>query len=280
MHELPWHDPPWEDSNILSPTFAMKPLPPLPRRKLYNRRTNPGSRENASRCILTRIRRTRAESLPGDQSTTIQQRRNVTATPQLTLSVPQQTLDRANTAPPALPTPSPTPMVWMPEEQMWLISDDTPSHNYLSDYPPPTYTSRAYAHSEPSPVRSSWHDLSPVRSQFRNLMEPPSSDRLSHVHSQYRTPSTPIGHQDPDRLSPRFQEAIPMMDPGLPSPVPSAGCAADPADDFEEDWESEDSSRSSWHSAASSLPPEPAGAGSRCPWEGLTLRLARPGPTI
>ncbi|KAL8638542.1 MAG: hypothetical protein Q9228_004306 [Teloschistes exilis] len=202
-------------------SYTMKPLPPLPSRRLCRTTRGSGGRPDfTSRCILTRMKRAREDDQTFSQAVTIQQRRSgpaaVTA-PQLTLSLP------------SIPTPShPHPrrtasaMIWMPDEQMWLTADEITDqwhhhHHHHHHHPlqhrsstdPTTHQSAytentfqyyqpEYPRSEPSPGPYAYYDLSPpespVMSQLRTLLVEP---------------------RDEERLSPLFQEAVqtvPMMD--------------------------------------------------------------------
>ncbi|MCJ1452739.1 hypothetical protein MMC28_003082 [Mycoblastus sanguinarius] len=171
----------------------MKPLPPLPQRRLFPTPRVSASRgcQTDSRCILTRIKRSRSNDSPLSPGDGLLQRRNPIATPQLTLSVPQSN--------PRNPNPA-SAMVWLPDEQMWLISREMEQQNGYSSPPgPPAYTPRDYTHSEPSPN---------LQSRFDSLTPP-----MTPIQSQLQTPIEP---RDEERMSPLFQEAmnsVPMVDP-------------------------------------------------------------------
>ena len=183
---------------------VMKPLPPLPRSRICQQAAS--RCDDGSQCILKRIKRT-GTSDSGNPPSALLQRRNLT-TPQLTLSVPQ---------PSQGPRPEASAMVWMPEEQMWLVlSESEPINEYYaprtaypapSSYPtPPTYTPGAFVRSEPSTrVHSQWHVTpppTPLQSQLQSLLQP----------------------RDEERLSPLFQEAmnsVPLTDPFDLPPPPS-----------------------------------------------------------
>lgn len=242
-----------ERSCPLPRSFAMKPLPPLPPRRTCRRR--PRGRQNVnSRCILMRIKRIRLDDRTGDQSPTIQQRRTANATPQLTLSVPppppareERIVERAER------TQRPT-MIWMPEEQMWLIQDDGDGNappDYWNHTPPPGQHEHHYTHSEPSPDSNAHFDLSPyspVRNQFLSLMESSGRHRLS----------------DRERLNPLFQEAVQTVPLTDISPLtPWSSSEMDP------DWLSENSEYQSYHTAAGSLTvEEPRIVFPQLAWEG------------
>lgn len=238
-HEVPVYRSHRERSHPLPRSFAMKPLPPLPPRRMCRRRPARGRHDVNSRCILMRMKRIKLDDRTGNENPTIQQRRNVITTPQLTLSVPppparEERLARAERAE-RVPR---TAMIWMPEEQMWLIQDDVDSNHppYYWNYPaPPDQPDHHYARSEPSPDSNAQFDLSPyspVRTQFLSLMESSSRPRLS----------------DRERLNPLFQEAVqsvPLMDLSRLSPEPSS--------EMDQDWLSSSSEYQSYHTASNSL---------------------------
>ena len=173
--------------------YTMKPLPPLPPRKLCRRRGSSGRPDFTSRCILTRMKRQRVDDPYYSPGVTLQQRRSgpEATTPQLTLTLPSASREPTNRTASA--------MIWMPDEQMWLIADEIPqpnnyvSNNYMSAYEENTSYHRRqnYPRSEPSPGPYTYYDLtppeSPVMSQFRSLLVEP---------------------RDEERLSPLFQEAV------------------------------------------------------------------------
>ncbi|MCJ1412636.1 hypothetical protein MMC19_006733 [Ptychographa xylographoides] len=171
---------------------TMKPLPPLPRRPFIQVGCDPRRFDGPSRCILLRLRRSKSDRYVespahyGDvdrsayYTNTIQQRRHATPAHQLTLPEPQPHQAQCRTA---------SPMVWLADEQIWLVVDDHGPHNPHRErhgqHPHRQYRdSPRSARSEPSPRHS---DFSPVRTQFMTL----------------------VGSRDDDeRLSPLFQEAI------------------------------------------------------------------------
>ena len=181
--------------------FASKPLPRLPPRTLCGAISIPRECDSEPTCILTRMKRKRTNELPGAKETNLLRRRNLTSPPQLTLSAPQQaSSDRV----PA------TEMVWMPEEQMWLVVGDIEREPQTGPtrYPtPPGYSPPLnYARSEPSPRElARWSitpPMSPIQTQLQSLIEP----------------------RDEERLSPLFQEAmnsVPMNDTFDPPPPPT-----------------------------------------------------------
>ena len=176
----------------------MKPLPALPRTRICQQVADDGSQ-----CILKRIKRTGSDqAMPSPGS--LLQRRNANAPPQLTLSVPHESPPSQNS------NRNPPPMVWMPDEQMWLIvgeAEQRTSTAAQAAYPtPPAYTPRVSARSEPSSRVTSQWDLTPpqtpIQSQLQSLLQP----------------------RDEERLSPLFQEAmnsVPMTDHFDLPPPPS-----------------------------------------------------------
>jgi len=186
-----------------------KPLPPLPQRRVCPGVSLPrgGDVDYESRCILSRIKRT--VTPPSTRDNTLLQRRNPTSAPQLTLRVPSSNSRSRNPA---------SAMVWMPDEQMWLIAGDVqpePVRTQVAYPTPPTYTPRDYPRSEPlpraQPQVTPTPPLTPLQSQLMSLYEP----------------------RDEERLSPLFQEAmnsVPMIDPTdlYPDPEPWSAPAARP----------------------------------------------------
>lgn len=184
---------------------TMKPLPPLPRTRLCQQAA--GRCDDGSQCILKRIRRTATYHGPNEPGALLQ-RRNPATTPQLTLSVPQPHHGDQN---------PPSSMIWMPDEQMWLVVGEIPTTvEYYAPRPdysaasaepiPPTYSPRNFTRSEPSTrAASPWETTPPptaLQSQLQSLLQP----------------------QDEERLSPLFQEAmnsVPLTDQCDLPPPPS-----------------------------------------------------------
>ena len=251
--EFAWQDENGRTYRPLPHARTNKPLPPLPRRRLCERRNDPRREDiNPPRCILARMRRVRTYPQNSNenvtQSNSIQQRRNtVTSTPQLTLTVPQlqREEDRGRPA---------MPMVWMADEQMWLIADDEEFNAYRSSSfdLQPYHAGPRSARSEPYSYRRD-SELSPVRSQFRTLME--------------RRPE--------ERSSPDFQEAV----NGIRVPMFDYNDYEDPSStpgvEMMHDWQS-DTSRNSWHSAisgVSALSEDPGAHSWPSEWDGLGLAI-------
>lgn len=106
-----WEDiPPDFDPSIF---VKDKPLPPLPNRwtpspeEQYHQ-PKPAKRRRGS--FLSRIKRSKSDSASGQNPV---EKRSVTTTPRLTLSLPPQA---ARTVPSS-------PLVWVPHEQVWLVQD-------------------------------------------------------------------------------------------------------------------------------------------------------------
>ena len=224
----------WNFSRPLPRDYSSKPLPALPRRRRpIPRCPTPKRCDIESHCIINKFKRARSnEQVPSQnvaspqrrsltsptpqlgfsayQENTLLQRRNPSSTaPQLTLSAPQSSSRNVGTA---------SAMVWMPEEQMWLITgevqrDIISSHEPLAAPPAytPTYTPRNFTRSEPSPTIRSQNDLSPPMSPVQIQLE-----RLLEQQRQEPLPQPPSILRDEERLSPLFQEAmnsVPMVDP-------------------------------------------------------------------
>ena len=179
--------------------YAWKPLPPLPPRTICGAISIPRDPNGEPQCILTRIKRKRTNEAPAYQENNLLRRRNLTSPPRLTLSAPAPT---SNAPEPA------SEMVWMPEEQMWLIvggrervdRDDLPgpSTGPIRYHTPPSNSPRTnFSQSAPTTrAPSMGHDTPPV----------------SPVQPTLQTPTEP---RDEERLSPLFQEAmnsVPMFD--------------------------------------------------------------------
>lgn len=239
---------------------AMKPLPTAPMGRLCKRSAIRGRHDANSRCILERIKRMRVADHAGVTSPTIQQRRSATTTPPLTLTVPASRLDATATPQVTLSGPplltrdgrhSRPAMVWMPDEQMWLIQTDREqdvNHYFWGLHSTANQPAIRYTRSEPSPDSNTHFDLSPlspVRSQFLSLIET----------------------SDQGRLTPLFQEAVqtvPLTDispPAMPafasesnvsaSPSPAPSPPASNRDMDEASWPDDSSEYQSYHTASS-----------------------------
>ena len=222
-------------SRPLPRDYSSKPLPPLPRRRMCPtpRISTPKRRDTDSSCIIQKIKRVRSNDQAPTQNTDFNQRRNLTSpTPQLGFSAYQENtlLQRRNLTGPApqltLSAPqsnsrglsTASAMVWMPEEQMWLISGDL-HRDVISSHEPdaappaytPAYTPTNFTRSEPSPTIRSQHDLTPPLTPVQVQLE-----RLLEQQRREPLPQPPSLLRDEERLSPLFQEAmnsVPMMDP-------------------------------------------------------------------
>ena len=214
--------PPRSPNRTTSPvsqTCLTKPLPKVPRRGLCDFLVV-DAKANNNRCILKRMKRVKLESVLGDRALTatpsayatarsayinpnepspsppsqqsIQERRNPLAVPQLTLPSSNDTTVST--------TQGGLPMIWLADEQMWLVADPLdPGYGYYATGPedgmdewlPP------YTESEAPPSDPSSSDLSPVREQFMHLMESGRS----------RSPNNNTNNDTEPGLSPLFQEA-------------------------------------------------------------------------
>ena len=105
-------------------------------------------------------------------------------------------------------------MVWMPDEQMWLIAGDVQRDVISSHEPyaaPPAYTPRNFTRSEPSPTIRSPDDVTPPMTPVQIQLE-----RLLDQRGREPLPQPPSILRDEERFSPLFQEAmnsVPMTDP-------------------------------------------------------------------
>ena len=190
-YERSFYDPP--DDPVIRPlprSYTLKPLPPLPPKKLCKPRPSRARSDAQSRCILYRLKKTRSEDATSHRNP-LQQRRNVTSAPQLTLTLPLSARGSTNTAP---------EMIWLPDEQMWLVTD-----HRAQDYQPspPQYSARDATQRQPSP--SIYSDrtppLTPDLSSPRNPLI--DEDGLSPIQLQFRSLVV-----DQERRSPLFQEAM------------------------------------------------------------------------
>ena len=217
--------------------YSSKPLPPLPRRRCQTPRCSTPKHCNIeSHCIINKIKRARSHDQPPTQNSNSLQRRNLTSpTPQLGFSAYQENslLQRRNPTSPApqltLSAPqsnsrslsTASAMVWMPEEQMWLITGEVQRDVISSHEPdtaPPAYSPRNFTRSEPSPTIRSPHDLSPPMTPIQVQLE-----RLLEQHQREPLPQPPSTLRDEERFSPLFQEAmnsVPMVDPSELAPPP------------------------------------------------------------
>lgn len=239
---------------------AMKPLPAVPTRRLCKRSAIRGQHDANSRCILERIKRIRVADHVGVTSQTIQQRRSATITPPLTLNVSASRLD-ATATPQVTLSGSPLvtrdgrhsrpALVWMPNEQMWLVQSERPqdvNHYFWGLRSPPNQPAIRYTRSEPSPDSNTHLDLSPlspVRSQFLSLIETSDQGRLTPLFQEavQTVPLTDISSV----AMPAFVPAsdISVSRPPLPSPPASN------RETVEASWPDDSSEYESYHSASS-----------------------------
>ncbi|MCJ1323493.1 hypothetical protein MMC10_000154 [Thelotrema lepadinum] len=215
----------------------MKPLPKAPRKNICDFLVVDPRANN--KCILKRMKRVNLESVLGDRSLaatpsayatarsayvnpneqllppptqdhsqqTLQERRNASSIPQLTLPTNDDGTTRT--------TQGGLPMIWLADEQMWLVADPSdPGYGYYATGPEdgadewlPPYTEAESPASDPSSS-----DLSPIREQFLSLIDA-GSRRNSPNYPTSSNPTEP-------RLSPLFQEAVQgvgMLDLSSPS---------------------------------------------------------------
>ncbi len=269
---------------------TMKPLPPLPSRRLGGRRGCPLQNrvETQSSCILRRIRRPhRPDDPPPFHHNTITQRRHIPPPPQLTLSVPQPTPQRTRSC------TSPSPMVWLPNEQMWLISDEAHPDAYREAYDDslPTYTRRNYSRSESPPAtRGLGYDLTPpltpVQDQLRSLLEPREAERAlaaavsgSSEPMQGEMPRAPAMADWSASWFPPSEEVevveretaslLSFREQDTASLLPSRGTSFRSVVSAFDNDDNEDTDR-----------PAPTPSTTRCRWECMAHRVARPKSTI
>lgn len=191
--ERSFYSPPVD--SVIQPlprSYTLKPLPPLPPKKLCKPRPSRARTDAQNRCILQRLKKTRREESTLCHIHPLQQRRNATSAPQLTLTLPQSTRASTNTAP---------EMIWLPEEQMWL-------HQSL-----PQYSARDCTRRQPSPsvYSDTTPPLTPDLSSSRNPLN--DDDGLSPIQLQFRSLVV-----DMERRSPLFQEAMQAVEDFNPMP--------------------------------------------------------------
>lgn len=234
----------------------MKRLPPLPRKRLCQRRPQTRRSETTSHCILDRWKRGRMHDSCCGPRPTLQQRRNHASVPMLTLSLPAPSYERRGSRRERAPRPT---MVWMPEDQMWMIQEPSNLHSHSrlgQQIPTSNHARYRYTRSEPSPEPSALFNLpplSPTVHESRSRDEP--TDAIRNQFLRLMCPE-----QD-ERLSSLFQEAIqavpPMTDPS-PSTPPSMHVTTDQwmnhfARERGEDLRAETSTHDSFHTARASL---------------------------
>lgn len=183
-------------------SYDLKPLPALPPKKLCKPRPTRTRNDTQSRCILNRLKKTKSEEPLCPRRCSLQQRRNARSAPQLTLSVPEPVGARSGPAP---------EMVWLSDEQMWLVVDQHPRDLNLS---PPSY-SMPLARPQPSPSVYSIPENTPPLTPDNPRERDPLIDGegLSPIQSQFRSLIV-----DAERRSPLFQEAMQTI-PDLDSTI-------------------------------------------------------------
>ena len=189
----PFHGPPNRPA-------ARKPLPRPPPRVICGPFAIPRECDIGAGCLLNRVKRKRKDVSPGPSNTRLPQRRNIVAPPQLLLSAsPQHSHDQSSE------------LVWMPEEQMWLVVGEGNRERNVA----PSNLRRP--HQQPSFIvpRARSEPIEAERHQ-ETLTPPPSSSRARRQR--------PIEERDEERLSPLFHEAmnsVPMEDTFEAPPPPS-----------------------------------------------------------
>lgn len=236
---------------------ALKPPPAVPTGRLCKRRAVRGRHDENSQCILERIKRMRVVDHAGVTSPSIQQRRIATNTPLLTLNVPGPRLDATARPPANLSEPlevtldgshSRPSMVWMPDEEMWLIRTEREHVNnyFWGPHSPSNPPARRYTRSEPSPDSNTHFDLSPlspVRSQFLSLIDTSDQGRLTPLF-QEAVQTVPLTDISPAAI-PTFSSNISASQPPPPSPLASN------QDPEESSWPDDSSEYQSYHTANS-----------------------------
>lgn len=239
---------------------AMKPLPTVPTRRLCKRSAIRGRHDANSRCILERIKRIRVADHASVTSPTIQQRRSATTTPPLTLNVPASRVDATAIPQVTLSGPplvtrdggsSGPALVWMPDEQMWLIQferEQDVNRYFWGLHSPPNQPAIRYTRSEPSPNSNTYFDLSPlspVRSQLLTLIETSDQGRLTPLF-QEAVQTVPLTDISPGAMS-TFVSASNVS--AFPSPPPSP--PASNRETNEASWPDDSSEYESYHTASS-----------------------------
>ena len=180
---------PWREyRHFGQDNVANKHLPRLPQRRLCPGVSVRRNWEEDSSCILARIRRTvTPPTINRDRDNTLLQRRNPSSVPHLTLSVPQSTPRHRHTA---------SAMIWMPNEQMWLIEHEEDRATFPAQTPyasPPAYSpprnppldrSRSMPASIIPPLFDLTPPLTPIQSQLQTLIQPPGQDRMSPLFQE------------------------------------------------------------------------------------------------
>lgn len=237
---------------------ALKPLSAVPMGRLCKRRAIRGRHDANSRCILERIKRMRVVDHAGVTSPTIQQRRSAATTPLLTLSLQPPRLDASATPQVTLSGPlevtpdgrhSGPSMVWMPDEQMWLIRTEREqdiNRYFWGLHSPSNQPGHRYTRSEPSPDSNTNFDLSPlspVRSQFLSLVDTSDQGRLTPLY-QEAVQTVPLTD-----ISPATMPASASNVSALPSTLLSPPASIRETE--EASWPDDSSEYQSYHTASS-----------------------------
>lgn len=243
--ELPWTQLPRVEGTPIRRVPANKPLPPLPEAEGRSRprKCRTTCDDGTDRCILTRLKRCRTDG----HCYPLQPRHQLDHASDVNLTV---------LAPRARPA---SPMVWLENEEMWLVMNHAPTEPY---YIPP-FRSRSIQSPRPT-------------------YYPPGS--RSPIPDMQRSRSLP----DQERLSPMFAEAMQTV----PFEDFESGADVEPPDSppplyqMARDSEYEISWRESFHSATGGVSPmtaEPGSGAVDSVWEGVARhwacvagRVARP----
>ncbi|KAG8534182.1 uncharacterized protein KY384_001026 [Bacidia gigantensis] len=179
----------------LSEQSTSKPLPRLPPRTICGAIQIPREREGG--CVLHRMKRKRTNESPGTPDLSLPQRRNIQSPPQLTLSIAGRSVTERGPA---------SELVWMPEEQMWLLLGEEGGVGNREPERGPVPHQESTQHI-PQPQRSRSEPATSAQSQWR--ITPPLSPVQTQLQRLMQQP------RDEERLSPLFQEAmnsVPMED--------------------------------------------------------------------
>ena len=282
-----------EYSRPLPGIFADKPLPPLPQRRVCPGVSVPRNWDVDSPCILARIKRTVTPPTITRDNNTLLQRRQPASIPQLTLSVPQSNPRSTNAA---------SAMVWMPDEQMWLIENEAEPETFPDQtayssppaYSPPRTSSFNRSHSAPTstvpPPFALTPPLTPVQTQLQSLIQPPEDERMSPLFQEAMNsipmmdlmdldspPLDPNPSQNlrPERAQTTYQSSVRNLSPRAPdgSQFPSRSVSMSSVSSYAR---SDTSNSRSYHSARESLSEDLIQqANSARRWQGLARRIAR-----
>lgn len=179
-----------------------KPLPRPPPRVICGSFSVPRERDLGTSCLFNRVKRKRKDMSSGPSNARLPQRRNVATPPRLLLTSSQ--LNSRNES---------SELVWMPEEQMWLVvGEGERESGTTSAFPREQviqWQASALARARSEPAVTNRHSRSLIPLPL------PTQVRAQHYEEEER---------DEERLSPLFHEAmnsVPMEDTYEPPPPPS-----------------------------------------------------------